>query len=73
MQGIDPGTIAQAILTWGGGGAGAKLAAAATLLVWILTGAKVFHAHNAWITTLCACGAWIALFAMKQFFQITGF
>jgi len=73
MNGLDPGAIGQAIITWGGGGAGAKIAAAGTIIAWLLTGCKAIHAHNAWITTLSCCGAWIFLFALRQFFQITGF
>lgn len=65
MQGVAPGAIAQAFLTYFGGVAGGQIAAAAALLVWLLCAMHVMPARAGWFTVSCVMGAWCAAYMVS--------
>jgi hypothetical protein len=65
MNGIDPGVIAQNVITYFGGAAGGYLGAAAVLLVIVLAFCHVVHARMAWITFALVVFAWTSAWAVR--------
>jgi hypothetical protein len=56
---IDPGMIAQNIITYFSGPGGGFFAAAAGLVTYLLAAIHVMQPRAGWITTCCVAGAWI--------------
>ncbi len=66
MNGIDPGVIAQNIITFFGGAGGAYIAGAAILITFLLCAAHIMHPKAGWITTALVMFAWTATWTVRQ-------
>jgi hypothetical protein len=65
MNGLDPGQIAQNIVTYFGGANGGLIVLAALLVVGLLTAAHLVGPHLFRLTLSFGVGAWIAAFIVK--------
>ena len=66
MFGLDPGQIAQNVLTYFGGAAGGLIVAAALVVIFLLMCAQMVSHHMFKVSLGAGIGAWTVAFIIKK-------